>query len=124
MRLLEALRRGRWDDGTPVIDVADDVLAERIIPPIAAELCRAITQHARREHERDPMPSAQASECDNCGSGDVVHVLRWPDTAFRVCEGCTPADLLAVAEPLDDDDDLASDPMSASERARERGSLI
>lgn len=61
-------------------------------------------------------------ECDSCGRPAKV-ILRWPDAAFRVCELCLSDGLRPVAEPLDPDDDLASDPLNAAERARERGSL-
>src|SRR5690625_4641178 len=88
-RLLEALRRGRWDDGRPVLDVADDALAERVIPHLVTELFAIISMDGQNMRGY-PMPRSQTPECDSCGSNDVVHVLRWPDAAFRLCEGCTP----------------------------------
>lgn len=70
-----------------------------------------------------PRGATSMPDCDSCGRPSATHVVPWPDARHRVCTSCIPRELLAVVEPLDDDDDLATDPMDAVERARERGNL-
>lgn len=37
-RLLDALHRGTWNDGTLVVDAADSALLDRVVPHLICEL--------------------------------------------------------------------------------------
>lgn len=53
--------------------------------------------------------------CDSC-HGLAVFVLTYPDVRFRLCGGCLAPDAAHLAEPLDLDDLLTTDPRPASDR--------
>lgn len=48
-------------------------------------------------------------QCNSCERRRATVVLTWPDRRFAVCLQCVSPQLAAVAEPLDDDDDLVLD---------------
>ncbi len=54
--------------------------------------------------------------CDSCGHLSADLVLSWPDNRFRVCARCVSSEMARVAEPLDPDDPLATDPRPRAER--------
>lgn len=56
----------------------------------------------------------QLAGCDSCG-GPAGFVVTYPDVRFRSCGGCLPPGL-TVAEPLDPDDELATDTRTPLER--------
>jgi hypothetical protein len=59
--------------------------------------------------------AADTGGCDSCG-GLAAFVLTYPDVKFRLCGGCLGPDVAHLAEPLDLDDQLSTDPRPVLER--------
>lgn len=113
--------------GPLVLDADEAVLREIIAPALVRELQRLV-RAARPlvEDGRDvavgevPAPRSAVEDllgvCDSCRQVRATFALTYPDVRRRVCAQCMPEDLLVVAEPLDDDDELATDARPALER--------
>lgn len=110
------LAAGEPVTATPAQSPAVPHLLEDLMICLAAPALQAPRKTTAANPDVDPTAAGDERgvvrcgvRCHSCERRRATVVLTWPDKRFALCLECVSPQLAAVAEPLDDDDDLVLD---------------